>query len=105
MRADTESEIVLAERYAAVLDYVSRAARAMDQGDWRYLWDKLAELRHAVERLQDFLSTEPDPEGERRFQAPQVRPATVRAVVVEHGRYYRAARLLHPPHNGGSESR
>lgn len=43
---DTEAEIVLAERYVAVLDYTSRAARALDTGNWRYLWDKLTELHH-----------------------------------------------------------
>jgi hypothetical protein len=104
----TDAEIVLAEQYLPVLDFVSRAAQAVDEGNWRYLWDKLAQLRHAVARLEDHLSTDPGAEGERGFRAPPVRPAAVRAAVAQYGRPYRAARLLHPePTNpaGGGEQR
>jgi len=45
----TSMETRLAERYVSVLDFVSRCALAVDEGNWHYLWDKAGQLAHAAD--------------------------------------------------------
>lgn len=92
----TDQETILAERYVSVLDYVSRCAQAVEQGDWHYLWDKAGSLREAAARLDECLATGLDADGARGFRSPTVRSAAVRAAVAEWGRHYAAGRALHP---------
>jgi hypothetical protein len=35
----------------SVLDFVSRCAQALDEGNWHYLWNKAGQLAHAAEQL------------------------------------------------------
>jgi hypothetical protein len=88
----TDAEERLAESYVRVLDFVSRCAQAVDEGNWHYLWDKAGQLKSAVERL-DTVATQ-------AWQATQAgtrpRRVQVRAAVALYGRHYRAGRLLHP---------
>ena len=78
----------LVERYVSVLDLVSRCARAVDQGNTHYLWDKAGQLERAAESLKDELG--------RAKGIPRVRSEAVLAAVRYHARHYRAGRLLHP---------
>jgi hypothetical protein len=96
----TTAETRLAEQYVSVLDYVSRCAQAIDGGDWFYLHDKAGTLAVEAERLAAVAREAY--EGTRRPRAQ-----AVRAAVAWFGRYYRAARLLHPlePNPRGGEGR
>ncbi|HYU18896.1 MAG TPA: hypothetical protein VEQ11_09385, partial [Chloroflexota bacterium] len=48
----TSTELRLAEQYVSVLDFVSRCAQAVEEGNWYYLLDKSRQLEDAAERLQ-----------------------------------------------------
>jgi hypothetical protein len=89
----TDAEIRLVEQYVRVLDFLSRCAQAIDHGDWFYLYDKAAQLEDAAGGLSRVA-------GETWEQVsagePRPRKKVVRATVAQHGRYYRAGRLLHP---------
>ena len=89
----TDAEIRLAEQYVSVLDFVSRCAQAIDHGDWSYLYDKASELEHAAGRLAKVAG---ETWQETDAGKPRPRKDAVRAAVADYGRYYRAARLLHP---------
>jgi hypothetical protein len=84
----TPPEGKLAQAYVETMDYVSRCAEALEDGNWDYLTDKACQLRnHAIEL-------------ERAAEAakaadPPPRTATVLATVVARGRSYRAVQLLH----------
>jgi hypothetical protein len=84
----TTVETRLVERYVSVLDFVSRCAQGVDEGNTHYLWDKAGQLMDAVKSLRDELATS---DG-----MPNVRPYAVLAAVQQQGRFYRAGRLLHP---------
>jgi hypothetical protein len=49
----TTTETRLVERYAWVLDLVSRCAQGLDAGDWYYLADKADDLAARAERLAE----------------------------------------------------
>jgi hypothetical protein len=85
----TPTEVRLVEQYVSVLDYVSRCAQAIDNGDWFYLYDKSGTLAERAERLAELAREAYDAPRRPRRQA-------VRAAVAWFGRHYRAARLLHP---------
>ena len=88
----TNTEIRLAEQYVSVLDFVSRCAQAVEEGNWYYLLDKSRQLEDAAERLQGIAG-----EAYRATRAGnRPRADAVRAAVAWSGRHYRAARLLHP---------
>jgi hypothetical protein len=73
----------------SVLDYVSRCVQAIDHGDWFYLHDKAGALADQAERLAAI--------AREAYDAPRrPRKEAVQAAVAWFGRYYRAARLLHP---------
>jgi hypothetical protein len=85
----TPQEERIVERYVSVLDFLSRCAQAIDEGNTYYLWDKTGQLLGAVERLKEEL----DQTGGK----PQERRELVAAAVRYHARHHRAGRLLHPP--------
>ena len=89
----TDAEVRLAEQYVSVLDFVSRCAQAIDEGNWFYLYDKAGQLAYAAERLVEITG-----ETWQAISAGTPRPRTqaIRAAVAHFGRHYRAARLLHP---------
>jgi hypothetical protein len=89
----TSIETRLAERYVSVLDFVSRCALAVDEGNWHYLWDKADQLTDAAGRLRAVAE-----ENWQQVAAGGTRPRTaaVTAAVAYWGRHYRAGRLLHP---------
>jgi hypothetical protein len=89
----TTTEARLVEQYVSVLDYVSRCAQAIDHGDWYYLADKTDALADQAKRLAA-ITSEVEQTGRRSGRWP--RPEAIRAAVANHGRHYRAARLLHP---------
>jgi hypothetical protein len=89
----TTPETPLVELYVSVLDYLSRCAQAIDGGDWYYLADKAASLAFQAERLA---ATTAEVEQTERRSGRWPRPQAIRAAVADHGRHYRAARLLHP---------
>jgi hypothetical protein len=86
-------EIRLAEQYVSVLDFVSRCAQAVDEGNWHYLWDKAGQLAHAAEQLDQVAG-----ETWNRVRDGGARPRkdAVAAAVAHWGRHYCAGRLLHP---------
>jgi hypothetical protein len=89
----TSTEVRLAEQYVRVLDFVSRCALAVDEGNWHYLWDKAGQLEDAAGRLRTV--------AEENWQqvaagGPCPRKAAIAATVAHYGRHYRAGRLLHP---------
>jgi hypothetical protein len=89
----TSTETRLAEQYVSVLDFVSRCALAVDEGNWHYLWDKAHQLEDAAGRLREA--------AEENWQqvaagGPRPRKAAVAAAAARWGRHYRAGRLLHP---------
>jgi hypothetical protein len=87
----TTTEARLVEQYVSVLDYLSRCAQAIDHADWYYLADKAASLAVQAERLAK-IAGEVEQTGRRGGRWPDA----IRAAVADHGRHYRAARLLHP---------
>lgn len=78
----------LVERYISVLDFVSRCAQAVDEGNTYYLWDKAGQLEDAARALHAELGSSNG--------RPPVRPGALAAAVRVRGRHYRAGRLLHP---------
>jgi hypothetical protein len=87
----TSPELRIAEAYAYVLDYVSRLALAVDNGDWFYLADKAAEMEYRLQQLRDAAI-----DGHKA--TPEPRGAAVRAWVADRSRRagFRAGELLHP---------
>ena len=86
----TSIEVRLAEQYVSVLDFVSRCAQAIDEGNWHYLWDKAGQLKHAADRLATVATEAYEARGGERPRKAAV------AAVAHWGRHYRAGRLLHP---------
>jgi hypothetical protein len=84
----TPAEGRIVDRYVSVLDFLSRCAQAIDDGNTYYLWDKTGQLKGAVEGLHDELG--------RANGKPKVRRDVLAAAVRYHARHYRAGRLLHP---------
>jgi len=88
----TDTEVRVAEQYVSVLDFVSRCAQAIDEGNWYYLKDKASQLAYAAERLVEVAG--------QAYEAAQAgkrpRAEAVCEAVAWFGRHYRAARLLHP---------
>jgi hypothetical protein len=93
----TTAELRLVERYVWVLDLVSRCAQGIDGGDWFYLADKAEDLRYRAGQLAEVAGE--IQQAVRDGKRP-VRAAAVRAAVAQHGRHYRAGRLLHPGPEG-----
>jgi hypothetical protein len=89
----TSIETRLAERYVSVLDFVSRCALAVDEGNWHYLWDKAHQLEDAAGQLRSIAE-----ENWQQVAAGGTRPRrdAVAAAVAHYGRHYRAGLLLHP---------
>jgi hypothetical protein len=95
----TSTETRLAERYVSVLDFVSRCAQALDEGNWHYLWDKAHQLEDAAGQLRGIAE---ENWTQVRDGATRPRRDAVAAAVAHWGRHYRAGRLLHPePPRGG----
>jgi hypothetical protein len=92
----TPTELRLVEQYTWVLDYVSRCAPGVDRGDWFYLYDKAGELATAAKRLSQIAHDA----YQAATQGHSPRPQVMRAAVAQHGRHYRAGRLLHPGPKG-----
>jgi hypothetical protein len=88
----TATEERLVERYAAVLDYLSRCAQAIDAGNWHYLNDKARQLLGATQKLAAAAN---DAEQAAHRRRPP-RREEVRVAVAYSGHHYRAGRLLHP---------
>jgi len=97
MSGPTPIELRLVERYVWVLDLVSRCAQGLDAGDWYYLWDKAGDLERRAGALGEVAGeiAQAVRDGKRPVHA-----AAVRAAVAQHGRHYRAGRLLHPEPKG-----
>ncbi len=89
----TGAEIRLAEQYVRVLDFVSRCAQAIEDGNWHYLWAKTGQLEDAASGL-----AQAQRETWEQVSAGGLRPRAevIRAEVARQGRHYRAGRLLHP---------
>src|SRR6266511_238173 len=83
----TSTETRLAERYVSVLDFVSRCALAVDEGNWHYLWDKAHQLEDAAGRLRAVAE-----ENWTQVAGGGTRPrkGAVAAAVAHYGRQYRA---------------
>jgi hypothetical protein len=94
----TATELRLVERYVWVLDLISRCAQGLDHGDWYYLWEKAADLERRAGELAEVAGevAQAVRGGRRGPRAP-----VVRAAVAQHGRHYRAGRLLHPAQREG----
>jgi hypothetical protein len=93
----TTTELRLVEAYVWVLDLMSRRALGVDTGDWFYLAARAGELERRAGQLAEVAGeiAQAVRDGRRR---PRVQ--VVRAAVAEHGRHYRAGRLLHPTSEG-----
>jgi hypothetical protein len=89
----TSIEVRLAEQYVRVLDFVSRCALAVDEGNWHYLWDKAHQLEDAATGLREVAE---ENWTQVRAGGPRPRKDAVAAAVAHYGRHYRAGRLLHP---------
>jgi hypothetical protein len=87
----TPDEGKLAQTYAETMDFVSRCAQALADGDWHYLSDKTGQLRMRVEELEQ--AADAAAALERTPQSP--RRDVVLAEVIRRGRNYRAVALLH----------
>jgi hypothetical protein len=98
MNGLTPGELRLVERYVWVLDLISRCAQGIDAGDWYYLADKADDLRDRAAQLAEVAGEiqQAVRAGRRGPRAP-----VVRAAVAQHGRHYRAGRLLHPAQREG----
>lgn len=84
----TDDEVRISEAYVSVLDFVSRCALAVNEGNFNYLRDKAGQLESSARRLHEILSDS--------NCGARVRTGAVRRAVAEDGRYYDACRLLHP---------
>lgn len=85
----TPTEGKLAQAYVETMDFVSRCAQALEDGDWDYLADKACQLRnraHALEAAADAA----------KAASPSPRTAAVLSAVTARGSHYRAVELLHP---------
>jgi len=89
----TDAEIRLAEQYVRVLDFVSRCAQAVEEGNWYYLRDKAHQLQDATSSLARVAA-----ETVEQVSAgtPRPRAGVVGWAVAHGGRHFRAGRLLHP---------
>jgi len=94
----TDTEVRVAEQYVSVLDFVSRCAQAIDEGNWYYLKDKASQLAYAAERLVEVAGEAYQQAARQQTRSP--RAEVVRQAVAWFGRHYRAARLLHPVEPG-----
>jgi hypothetical protein len=89
----TDAELRLTEQYVRVLDFVSRCAQAIDEGNWHYLADKAHQLEDATRGLRRVAT---DTREQVSAGRARPRPEAVRDAVAHWGRHYRAGRLLHP---------
>jgi hypothetical protein len=77
------------EEYTSLLDFVGRCVQAVEEDSWRYLSDKLAEVRSVAQRLERLLDD--------RETVRELRPGALRQLLRwRHTQRYRAGRLLHP---------
>jgi hypothetical protein len=90
MNGLTATKQRLIERYAAVLDSLSRP-QAIDAGNWHYLNDKARQLLGATQQLAAAAN-----EAARARRRRPPRREAVRLAVAFSGHQYRAGRLLHP---------
>jgi hypothetical protein len=97
MNGLTPAELRLVERYVWVLDLMSSCAQGIDAGDWYYLADKADDLSYRAEQLAEVAGEIAQAMRDGR-RGP--RAQVVRAAVAQHGRHYRAGRLLHPGPGG-----
>jgi hypothetical protein len=90
----------LAEEYVGALDLFGRLAGAMEDGNLRYAWEKSADVRRYLERLERRLQeTEADPDGGEpftRFTGTDLDGQKVATATVAFAQAYRAGKLLHP---------
>lgn len=90
----------LAEEYVGALDLFGRLASAMEDGNIRYAWEKAADVRRYLERLERRLQeTEQDPDGGEpfvRFTGNDLDGQKVATAAVAFAQQYRAGKLLHP---------
>src|SRR6266508_820040 len=88
----TSIEVRLAE-YLRVLDFVSRCALAVDEGNWHYLWDKAHQLEDAAGQRRSIAEAN---WTQGRDGGTPPRKDAVAAAVARWGRHSRPGRLLHP---------
>ncbi|MFV2172264.1 hypothetical protein ACFHW2_12235 [Actinomadura sp. LOL_016] len=65
-------EVRLAEDTTALIDYASRLLGAVETGNWYYANDKLRDLRHALDRLQNDLDQRRTPNVLPHVSGPRV---------------------------------
>jgi hypothetical protein len=87
-----DSETRIAEDMTGVLDFLSRIQQGIEQGNWRYVQDKIPDLVRNAERL----STATEGAREEKHAARKPRPNFVIAAISEFARHYRAGRALYP---------
>ena len=95
MHGLTDTETRLVEDYLWVIDLISRCAQGLDGGDWYYLADKAQDLARRAERLAEVAGQIAQAVRDDR-PGPRPHREAVRVAVAQHGRHYRAGRLLHP---------
>ncbi|WP_018588755.1 hypothetical protein [Salinispora arenicola] len=85
----TPTEGKLAQAYVETMDFVSRCAQALEDGDWDYLADKACQLRNAANALEAAADV-------AKAATPTPRTAAVLSAVTNRGSTYRAIEVLHP---------
>jgi hypothetical protein len=85
-------ETRIAEDMTSVLDFLSRLQGAIDDGNWRYAYDKAGQLERAAKQLHAALGYEVD----RKRSEPAARGKWVTAAIRRFARHYAAGRALYP---------
>jgi hypothetical protein len=85
----TPTEGKLAQTYVETMDFVSRCAQALEDGDWNYLADKACQLRNAANALEAAADI-------AKEEKPAPRTAAVLSAVTTRGGSYLAIERLHP---------
>ena len=85
-------ETRIAEETTSVLDYLSRVQSALEEGSWRYAWEKSLDLHRVAGRLAKVLEFE----LEEKRASKRARPRFVIAAIAQFARHYRAGRALFP---------
>lgn len=85
----TPTEGKLAQAYVETMDFVSRCAQALEDGNWDYLADKACQLRNAANVLEAAADV-------AKQEKPAPRTAAVLSAVTNRGASYRAVEVLHP---------
>jgi hypothetical protein len=92
LRQLRDAETRIAEDMTGILDFLSRIQQGIEQGNWRYVQDKIPDLVRNAEKLR----VAADAALEERHAARKPRPNFVIAAISEFARHYRAGRALYP---------